>query len=1001
MAGMHDRDIYKRPYVRPNEKWVCGRSTEGQPCPHGPSRRGRCDGGYECTPAQIGERWVCTRPEQYGGPCDSPALPDPSFGPLVQGEKGVCCRPVHCTPIRSLRAKRGMLSRIICALIAGLALLAVGGPWRHRYFSPGALTAQHQGASMASLEAMSHGKLAEAATGPVVGDSESCHICHTVLDEGLKGMLVSALKKEDRTPQSQQCLVCHKEDIGDNALFTHALDPELLVARTEEAKSAPFHASRPLSLMLAALSPGVKQDPEGKLACAACHHEHNGALFDLKRLDNQQCQTCHEKQFRSFKSGHPEFSTVASTAGYDYPYRRRTRIIFDHESHESKHFQDEASAAHAPADCTSCHEMAGGAFTTKLKPFEQMCAACHTGNIVSSRDEWIHVFGFPSLEPDVYGILEDELKVPGVPRTAGKSFSPIMMLLLSGLNAVDPDAKAAFSADLEKVLEFDGDLSGIAFDADPEIVARLYKGMKTINQAAMNEETGGLRKECLNLLRGVRGNDIDPDRLDAMFGFPAPGETAAKVMENVSRKDIVEMSGWYVEPSSFRLDGPSWSETIAGVESFAALKAAMDGGGAGPYQAAVDLFGHYSDFKEWFDKHFTVDGEEWILLETGKEAKNKDWKALISALSGGAAKDGGGGDTDTGKDAEPAKDGTGDAAPEESAPSVDDALKESGDAFLAWFGSLSKVQRWMQDAVDMSGSSWTLRAPRSLYYRPIRHADPFITEWLNFTAALYNKNRAAALVFDELTGRKSGSAIGSCMKCHSIDAEKNLAGETVVRVNWKSKQPERDFTKFNHTPHLKLMDCAECHHAPWIPEITDRMQVATAASAEEETPAEPESGATAAPEEPAAETATPEEAVPAETAAEAPAPEEAAPAETAAEAPAPEEAASAVASNEPVPEPTVSIGYLDSFQVEKGGLEVGVDFSNKVRGAGAPAFASNFEPVSKADCARCHVAGKAGASCLICHNYHIQGANWAAGVRSLSELLDPGAIAGGKVAENQ
>src|SRR5690606_16763476 len=122
-------------------------------------------------------------------------------------------------------------------------------------------------------------------------DAESCHICHTALDDGLRGMLLSAFRGDPKTPQSQQCLECHQEDIGNDALFTHALSSGELDRNTAEARAASFSARRPLSLVLAGLSPGVKQSADGKLACAACHSEHNGPLFDLKRLDNHQCQT--------------------------------------------------------------------------------------------------------------------------------------------------------------------------------------------------------------------------------------------------------------------------------------------------------------------------------------------------------------------------------------------------------------------------------------------------------------------------------------------------------------------------------------------------------------------------------------------------------------------------------------------------------------------------------------------------------------------------------------
>ena len=104
--------------------------------------------------------------------------------------------------------------------------------------------------------------------------------------------------------------------------------------------------------------------------------------------------------------------------------------------------------------------------------------------------------------------------------------------------------------------------------------------------------------------------------------------------------------------------------------------------------------------------------------------------------------------------------------------------------------------------------------------------------------------------------------------------------------------------------------------------------------------------------------------------------EEAAPAEGAeAESNAPDEAAAP------------DITYADSFKAAPGDLELGVNFSNRDHVPDEFAFVSNFDPVTKADCARCHVPGKAGDSCLVCHNYHIQSTNWSAGVDSLSELL--------------
>jgi len=954
MAGMQDKDIYKRPYVRPNENWVCGLASEGRPCPHGPSVRGKCTAQHECKPAQVGERWVCTRPEQYGGPCDDPSLPEPSFGPHVLQGVGVCCRKVHCTPQRSLRAKRGRLSVILCSAIAGIVLFALGGPWRDYFVSPGPLTAAHQGASMASLEAMAHGKMD---TGAAAGDRAGCHICHTAADGGLATLLGAAWERDAKIPQSNQCLECHGDDIGEAALFAHALDPAVLALHTVSAAAEPFKASKPFSLALASLSPGVKMGDAGEMACAACHREHNGAFFDLKRMDNQQCQTCHVKQFDSMANGHPEFSTLASAAGYDYPYRRRTRIVYDHASHERDYFRRAENLAHAPADCTACHEISDVAHTTALKPFEQMCAACHTGNIVAGRDEWIHVLGFPSMEFDAYAVVEEETEARDLPRTARKGVSPFMLLLQSAIRRGDPDGEDVFQSDLAMVQEFAGDLSGIVFDEDPEVVGRLFEGSKAVLREAADADAGGLREAGQRLLGALGGDALDPARFDAMFGFPAPGDTVDDVIRKMARKDIVELSGWHVVESGYRVDAAAWAGALGGLAPYAALGAAAGDGEAGPYVGAVAFLSNYSDFKDWFNENFRVQGGEWILQKTGKEAKKDDWASLLEgAFDWPTAGDEAPAETDerdAGAEDEPAGTDSSDSAADEAAPKTGTEVSKAGEAFVDWLADMANVKRWMEANFDLSGDIWTLRAPQSLYYRPVQHADPFLTAWIDFAGSIYSESGAAAMLFDELTGRRTGLGIGACTKCHSIDVEKNMAGDAAVRVNWKSKPPHRDFTKFNHSPHLKLMDCAQCHRADWIPETNGLAQLARAASAEEEGTGDPEpEGATAADAEAIEEAATDTAAAGGET---------------------------------PVGRP--DLAYLDSFKVEKGSLEIGVNFSNRDHDAGGYAFVSSFEPVTKDDCARCHVPGKAGDSCLICHNYHVESVDWSAGVKSLSDLL--------------
>ena len=61
------------------------------------------------------------------------------------------------------------------------------------------------------------------------------------------------------------------------------------------------------------------------LYCATCHQEHKGVNFNLNKISNEQCRSCHVLKFDSFDGHHPNFE--------NYPFERRTRIIYDHASH--------------------------------------------------------------------------------------------------------------------------------------------------------------------------------------------------------------------------------------------------------------------------------------------------------------------------------------------------------------------------------------------------------------------------------------------------------------------------------------------------------------------------------------------------------------------------------------------------------------------------------------------------------------------------------------------
>ena len=120
-------------YARPNQKWICGHAAEGKACRLGPSRRGRCQAIFECTPVletKPGEtkgRWRCTRP---GDVCETGPRPD-----------GTCCRPIpRCSPVPTVRTRRGRFTLAMVTATVALLLIVLGRPsLRTRFINPGIL----------------------------------------------------------------------------------------------------------------------------------------------------------------------------------------------------------------------------------------------------------------------------------------------------------------------------------------------------------------------------------------------------------------------------------------------------------------------------------------------------------------------------------------------------------------------------------------------------------------------------------------------------------------------------------------------------------------------------------------------------------------------------------------------------------------------------------------------------------------------------------------------
>ena len=328
-------------YERPNQPWLCGLTEIGAPCPMGPGKRGRCPGAAACHPVREGDRWRCNRSPARGGACDAGPSPD-----------GECCRVYQCRPVRSLRARRGrFVIGCLLATVGGLCLM-LSANWRNEALSPGELSVHH-------AQLLQRGN-----------ETKRCTSCHTAGTEGFVDWLTHTVSGESRSPaQTTLCLECHAKQFSANrATVAHNVDPQKLMADGDTGARL--------------------RDPHEPLACAVCHQEHHGADHDLTWMSDKACQACHQEQYQSFATDHPEFDK--------WPTSRRTRIAFDHGSHEFKHFPKE-NQAYA---CATCHqEDASGAFQQTLG-YEATCAGCHDSKIETSWEKGIALFSLPMLDTE-------------------------------------------------------------------------------------------------------------------------------------------------------------------------------------------------------------------------------------------------------------------------------------------------------------------------------------------------------------------------------------------------------------------------------------------------------------------------------------------------------------------------------------------------------------------------------------------------------------------------
>ncbi len=390
-------------YDRPNQEWLCDRDGGTHPCPMGPDRRGACQATHECQPYCKDDRWHCNRPRK--GSNEKACEPGPS-------PEGVCCRPiVPCSPRRSLRSLRGRVVLWTVALSLGVLALLLTSERGRVFMTPGDLSSAHS------------------------FSEESCQDCHAQGDNAPIHWLTDE-KAAAAHSQSAKCLECH--NLGSAPMNPHSLPDEALAELSEAAARTRMDAEARPPLRIAMSAPLASTSVQ-KPSCAACHREHLGWDNDLTKIANDRCQVCHQNRFSSFAAGHPSFG--------DYPFRERSRIVFDHKKHLQLHFREGAGQTFAPESCLNCHSINSDGGAMLIKPFEQACAACHNKDFagLDTGAPAIPVLRAPLI--DVEGFQDADLPVGEWPDdwdSLETTFPPLSLLL-----AADTEARRKAAAQLQ------------------------------------------------------------------------------------------------------------------------------------------------------------------------------------------------------------------------------------------------------------------------------------------------------------------------------------------------------------------------------------------------------------------------------------------------------------------------------------------------------------------------------------------------------------------------
>ena len=697
----------------------------------------------------------------------------------------------------------------------------------------------------------------------VHGAIENCSACHTATGSG-KLTWIHSLVAGDPRADSKACLSCHK--MSETAFNAHGTSAEMLKESTKRLTKIAAGTPTPHWARMQEIAFSTKEVIPGGLYCATCHQEHRGVDFDLNKISNEQCHSCHVVKFDSFDGDHPKFDS--------YPFKRRTRIIYDHAGHFGKHFPEVAKKGRTkpiPATCSTCHDSRDDRRIMAVAPFEQTCAACHLNQIIgkerASGPKGVAFLTLPGI--DLQTLAARHASIGEWPNASEAELTPFMKVIISGddkgrtlIRAVDSlnlqDLTTASDEQIEAVTQlvwtikelFFALISGKASDVlaklrignDAKLGANLIPDL-TAN-IARDVVVSAQREWLPNLAHEIadRRNGIDPNRsdwstaitVDEPGSLPDPADSDASQAESNTGEET-EFREAVTMP---RRDPPNCTVSILG--KCLSFKDREDAPAAGlPGAPSPDEAAGNTDSENIADNGHEVSADsqpsaeplteagEAVVHDQPSGSEDAPAAGRPAVQADGAAENianataAGGGDKLT--NVEPPQKNTPDQNDDLLSPTDDERrAMEAAEKAARSEGSASAQPNsdiaTTDDQVNASSviniesnvdpENWAeyggwYRQDYAIFYRPSGHKDKFIYSWLVLTGPYAPKGDASpAAAVFDFLTSKD--AQGSCTNCHSVDDVQSKG--RVVNFSPPSVDSKQGrFTAFVHEPHFQAV----------------------------------------------------------------------------------------------------------------------------------------------------------------------------------------------------